>query len=426
MTIMSHENMIVEFDISRIIVKDRYRDDKGDIPTLAESIKNIGLIQPITVDDKNRLIAGERRLLAHKHLGLEKIKAIVRPSKGEIDALEVELLENVARKDMTWQEICKLEKAIWDLKSKKGKWTQQQQSELLKTNQGDTSRHIRMAEALEMIPDLAERVSFDDAWKEYKKIEEGFVTEMMAKKRPETIKKAAQWAQDHYKVGDAFEGMAKCRDELVHFAEIDPPYGVDLDKRKGRNKVSGMDEYNEVDADEYVLFYEKVAAEVYRILKPDSFAVFWYGWDWHSDVMGVLRKVGFRIPTIPAIWNKGLVGQTASPDTTLGSCHEPFFLARKGTPKLKKPGRGNVFSFSPVSPSSKIHPTERPVDLMEEVINTCLFPGSVILVPFLGSGATLRAAYRTGHTGFGWDLSEEHKKRFLKKVADETEEPKDE
>ena len=413
------DTIVQDYRIDDIIVKDRYREDKGDIAGLAEDIKRVGLIQPITIDSRRHLVAGERRLLAHKHLGLTSIRVIVRPYKDEVDAKEVELIENVARKDMTWQEVCKLEKEIFDLKSKKGKWTQKQQADMLKSSPMSVSRNIRMAEALDMLPDLARSSNFDEAWKEYKKIEEDAVVGMLQHKAPEAIKKASRWADDHYHVGDAFEGMAKCRDNLVHFAEIDPPYGVELDRRKSRNNKPGMEEYNEIDADEYLAFYTRTAAEVFRILKPDSFAVFWYGWDWHADIMAILQSVGFKIPTIPAIWAKGNVGQTASPDTTLGSCHEPFFLARKGTPKLRKPGRGNVFDFRPISPSAKIHATERPVELMEEIINTCLFPGSSIMIPFLGSGATLRAAYRTGHTGFGWDLSDEHKRRFLKKVAED-------
>lgn len=60
------------------------------------------------------------------------------------------------------------------------------------------------------------------------------------------------------------------------------------------------------------------------------------------------------------------------------------------------------------------------MELMQTILDTCLWPGSTVLIPFLGSGVTLRAAYSRNHTGFGWDLSEENKKRFLKKVAEDT------
>lgn len=410
--------------IDLIKIGDRARIDKGDIPYLAERIKEKGLIQPITINQDYKLLAGERRILAHKELGRDTIEAIVRPTKDKIDMMEIELIENIARKDMTWQEIAQHEKRLFDEKSKAGNWNQRQQAEMLKQSQFTTSRNIQMAEALEMLPELAELENFDQAWKELKKLEEGITSDILAQKVPGSVRQASKWAKDHYHVGDAFTGMAGCNKNIVNFAEIDPPYAVDLDKRKSRNKGKTMEEYNEVDPDEYIHFYEKTAKEVFRILRADSFAVFWFGWDWYGDVRDIIKGAGFKIPTIPAIWNKGGVGQTASPDTTLGSCHEPFWLARKGAPKLKRPGRGNVFDFQPVSSARKIHPTERPLGLMEEILNTCLWPGSTVLIPFLGSGSTLRAAYACGHTGFGWDLSEENKKRFLKKVAeDKGEEP---
>lgn len=410
---------VEQVSISKIKVLKRAREDKGDIEGLADSIKLKGLIQPITVNQNYELIAGERRLLATTMAGFRTIDAVIRDSKGILDDMEVELVENLVRKDMTWQEIALHEKKIFDFKAKKGKWNQRQQADMLKQSQMQTSRNIQMAEALEMLPELGKMASFSDAWKEYKKLEEEVVTEHLAKSVPANVKAASKWAADHYIVGDAFVGMSKQPAASTHFAEIDPPYGVDLDKRKGRNKSDNMEAYNEVDADEYINFYERAAKEVYRILRPDSFAVFWYGWDWHSDIRDILLGAGFKVPTIPAIWAKGNVGQTASPDTTLGSCHEPFWLARKGQPKLKKPGRGNVFEFSPVSSTKKIHPTERPIGLMQEIMETCLWPGSNIMVPFLGSGVTLRAAYSLSHTGFGWDLSEENKKRFMKRVGED-------
>lgn len=406
-------------DIDKIKVLPRARQDRGDIDGLAAAIKEKGLIQPITINQRYELLAGERRLEAHKKLGLKTIDTIMRPTKDPIDAMEIELMENIARKDMTWPEIAHLEKRIFDKKSEAGQWSVRKQAEMLHESKSSTHRNIKMAEALETLPELGE-LTFDQAWKEYSKLEEGVISDFITAKVPSNIKIAAKWAKDHYHVGDAFEGMKKLRKDLVHFAEIDPPYAVELDKRKSRNQKDNMQEYNEVDADEYLHFYERTASEVFRLLKPDSFAVFWFAYDWFPEVRDIIQKAGFKIPTVPAIWTKGQAGQTASPDTTLGSCHEPFWLARKGLPKLKKPGRANVFEFTPLASQRKIHPTERPIELMTEILDTCLWPGSTVLIPFLGSGVTLRAAYQRSHTGFGWDLSEETKKKFLKKVAEDT------
>lgn len=406
--------------LDQIRVRDRARLDKGDIPLLADSIKEKGLIQPVSIDQNGNLLAGERRYLAHKHLGAQTIDAVIRHVNDKIDALEVELVENVHRKDLNWKERARLEERIMTHKSSiDPSWTQDRQAKLTGQSVGAVNRRLQLASALDLLPELEEHDTEDDAFKAYKKLEEGIVWDMMKERIPPEIQQAVDNASEHYLIGDAFEGMASLPPESFHFAEVDPPYGVDLHGRKSRNTDDqAMETYQEWD--DYETKFKATVQGVYRLLKPHSFAVFWYGMSWHCQVMDILKKAGFAIPDIPSIWYKGESGQTASPDTTLGSCYEPFFLARKGQPKLAHPGRGNVFHFPPLT--KKVHVTEKPLLLIKEILRITLFPGSSVLCPFLGSGATLRAAYRLGHTGIGWDLAEEHKTGFLRRVQEDQKE----
>lgn len=74
---------------------------------LAESIKAIGIIQPITVratDNRFQLIAGERRLRASKLAGLKKIPAYIRTADDQ-NMLEIGLIENIQREDLNAIEI---------------------------------------------------------------------------------------------------------------------------------------------------------------------------------------------------------------------------------------------------------------------------------------------------------------------------------
>ncbi len=84
---------------------------------------------------------------------------------------------------------------------------------------------------------------------------------------------------------------------------------------------------------------------------------------------------------------------------------------------LRARGRSNVFAIPGVPPSQRIHATERPIELMQEILKTFVYPGARVIIPFLGSGNTLIACYKEGMTGFGYDLSAEHKKGFLIRVA---------
>ena len=99
-------------NVADIIVGVRFREDMGDIDTLVESIRDKGVIQPITVNQNMELIAGGRRTHAAKLAGLTKIPALIRDQSnmenGDIDLREIELIENTVRKDFTWSEHAKL------------------------------------------------------------------------------------------------------------------------------------------------------------------------------------------------------------------------------------------------------------------------------------------------------------------------------
>jgi ParB family transcriptional regulator, chromosome partitioning protein len=64
--------------VEDISVGERLRRDLGDIEALAASIEDIGLLNPITVDETGRLLAGARRLAACKLLGWEMVPVNVR------------------------------------------------------------------------------------------------------------------------------------------------------------------------------------------------------------------------------------------------------------------------------------------------------------------------------------------------------------
>ena len=88
--------------INEIKVGNRIRKDMGDLKTLANSIADIGLLHPIVITPDKRLIAGERRLAAFKHLGRTEIPATV----VTLDKIvRGEYAENGHRKDFVPSEI---------------------------------------------------------------------------------------------------------------------------------------------------------------------------------------------------------------------------------------------------------------------------------------------------------------------------------
>jgi hypothetical protein len=73
----------------------------GDIAGLAESLKKYGLLHPIIVDEDINLIAGQRRLEAAKSLGWTDIDVKYKKDLTESEKREIELEENLRRKDLT-------------------------------------------------------------------------------------------------------------------------------------------------------------------------------------------------------------------------------------------------------------------------------------------------------------------------------------
>ncbi|WP_347838884.1 ParB/RepB/Spo0J family partition protein [uncultured Draconibacterium sp.] len=100
-----------EIELSKIEAnpfQPRSKFDDEALQELSASIKEIGLIQPITLrkisDDKYQIIAGERRFRASQLAGLKKIPAYVRKAKDD-GMLEMALVENIQREDLDAIEI---------------------------------------------------------------------------------------------------------------------------------------------------------------------------------------------------------------------------------------------------------------------------------------------------------------------------------
>ena len=97
---------VVYIDLSSIMAnpnQPRKSFDEDSLNDLAESIKSQGVIQPIIVEEyapgKFSIIAGERRFRAAQIAGLKNIPSIVK-NLGEIQRMEVSLIENVQRENL--------------------------------------------------------------------------------------------------------------------------------------------------------------------------------------------------------------------------------------------------------------------------------------------------------------------------------------
>lgn len=411
----------------RIWFDKRFRVDMADLTSLAESIREKGVLQPLTVTPEFELLAGGRRLAASKSIGLAQVPCLIRAKEDVVDAREIELIENVFRAGFTWDEECALIQEIDRLyKERSIDWSGRKTAQLLHKGVASVSRALQLANACDHIPELRDYKTADEALKVLKKLEEQVIVGELRKRQDagHGLSKGLQLmlkiADANYRIQDSFVGLAELRSGgEVHLIECDPPYGIDLNAVKAsKDSVdSNVHTYHEVEQAEYPAFLKRLAKELFRVANANCWLVFWFGPTWFHEVKSALADAGWKVDDIPAVWIKSQ-GQTLQPELYLARAYEPFFLARKGNPLIMKRGRLNVFQYSQAP--NKIHPTERPVPLIQEILETLGVPQSIVLCPFLGSGNTLRAAYNLGMRAMGFDISSEYKDRFMLRVEEDT------
>lgn len=95
----------MEVLISTIKVRKRVRHDLGDIEALVESMERCGQLNPITLTRELELVAGHRRLTAATRMGWQALEATIVDGTDHVRRLEMELEENLHRKDFSATEL---------------------------------------------------------------------------------------------------------------------------------------------------------------------------------------------------------------------------------------------------------------------------------------------------------------------------------
>jgi len=429
---------VAKVPISSIICEGRTRQDLGDLDGQESSMRKVGMAQPLAVMDlgngQYKLLAGGRRLAILQRTGTPEVTIrIYPPGLSPLEQKAVELAENFWRKDMEFHEYDRLIKDIHDLETEiHGKrvssspdapgWTQEKTAGLMGITRPAVTTALKRAAAREALPDLfAGCTTQKDANRVLDKLTESAIKEALAKKIEQSMPSSSilQRLSQSYILEDFFTGVAKIPDGSVHLVEIDPPYSIDLKslkKQEGPAEATNLGTYNEIAAEDYISFMTKVLKESYRVMTEHSWLICWYGPEpWAEVFYQLITQTGFKTTRLTAFWPKGS-GQSKNPTIRLANSDERFYYASKGSPALAKPGHTNEFRYAPVPSQKKIHPTERPVELMKDIYSTFTWEGSRLMIPFLGSGSGLIAAHELKINAFGYELSSAYRDAFLLRV----------
>ncbi|WP_339751869.1 site-specific DNA-methyltransferase [uncultured Marinobacter sp.] len=343
--------------------------DEGQVSQIAGSIAEFGFVNPILVGDDNVIIAGHGRLLAAQQLGLEKVPVIVLGHLTEAQRRALVIADNKIAENAGWnEELLQLELAeLRDLDF---------DLDLI----GFSDEELDAL--LESEPEAG--LTEDDAVPEI---------EVQAVSRTSDL-----WILGEHRLlcGDATSAndMAMLMDsQLADMVFTDPPYNVDYgnsakDKMRGKDRRIMNDNLGEG-------FYEFLKAALANLLEVTKGACYVAMSSSELDTLQqAFRDAGGKWSTF-IIWAKNTF--------TLGRSdyqrqYEPILYGwREGSEHFWCGARdqGDVWFFNKPA-KNDLHPTMKPVELVERAVRNSSKSRDIILDPFGGSGSTLIACEKSG------------------------------
>ncbi len=411
----------------------RFRKDLGNVQAMKDSLKRFSLIHPIVVSLLEPpeppyewlLIAGERRLTAATFLGLEfddwkYIEVTEKKDLDDVSRKEIEFEENIMRRDISWEEQCLAVKQLDDLKRKihgtkeKGSlsddgWTQKDTAKSIGASVGTVCQDIQLAKDLETIPGMRRKVSNMP-----KAVARKFI-----EREKQTTKMKLQIATQKIKLTSNLI-LGKCEEEIKNLADnsidcliTDPPWGVEDIQAVVSGALCKGSSIKESDLGhkEMLEVYNVLIPELYRVMSPGAHFYMFFAADWYWKIRSMFEGCGFTADPVPLIWSKGRGTMIANPYHYIPSYEFIMYGYKKPQQRtLVKPCLNCLTSYPPDAPVKRVHPLQKPIDLIEMFIANSTIVGEIILDPFSGSGVVLKASGKLGRKSIGFEANE---KNFL-------------
>ena len=399
----------MKIPVNEIEILNQTQDiDEEQLQELTNSIQEQGLSHPIIVRRANGsyiLASGEKRLLAYRRLGMTEIEADVREIE-EKKGKEIRIHENLKRFNLPWWDQVKLVEELHLLRqeehgvaqsgrpAKKAEtkgWSIRDTAEELGVGIGPLSEDLSLARYIRNDPTL-------------KNVKDKKTAIRLV--RIAAIRHEAELESDlgkSFEVNQVFFGdsasiLHSFPDGSVDHCITDPPWIKFFDPA--------------LTLDERTL---PVFRELYRVLKHGSMLYVFCGLDDYnyyagtdrpnpdspSEILhtpGKLEEIGYTVSNTPVIWRKmKSMSRRGVRPWEYDRDFEFIVVAAKGNPALTSSSRlSGVKEFDIVPSPSVIHPNEKPVALIEDLVTDCSYTNNLIIDPFGGSGALGIACMRQG------------------------------
>ena len=418
------------------IPEERQAQDLGDLVGLIDSIKMNGLIMPIVVDENFYLIDGYRRIKALSLLKVTKIDARFYENLSEFTRQRIRVESELQKKKLTWQEEITLKSKLHELYTKEfggtkrkqrgpKAWGQKQTASVLGIAKSTMSQDLKLAAALAHFPQLEKIPSKRDALRKMYRLREfELLQEQARRERGKREKGATGIPNVEFLCGDSLELIKEIADDSIDLVITDPPWGINLQKKRGPRSV----EYKQFeDKKPKTNLYKAIGKELFRVLKPGSHLWIFFGIEFYNEIYKVLDRVGFDVREVPCVWIKE-GGTFTNWEHKPMPQYESFFFAVKtikGHARQLKEVTTDVFVYPRERGVSRIHTTQKPIQLMKRLITLSSAENEIVLDPFAGSASTLLAAAILKRRAVGFELDQEFFDTALKRlhtysVAEET------
>jgi len=197
---------------------------------------------------------------------------------------------------------------------------------------------------------------------------------------------------------------ADCRDILPKIPKVDlvltdPPYGVDYDggsiNEFKREKLAGDSDAN---------LYNEVLPLIYNAMRDGASGYVFYATSCEHEVYPIINKL-FSYQQL-VWWKRNAT--FGSPFARYHFDYEPFIYIRKGSPSVWNGGTKERAVWNFKKSDEMLHPTQKPIDIIQKMIFNSSDAGDLVLDSFMGSGTTLFAAKKLGRKCIGIEISEKY------------------
>jgi DNA modification methylase len=250
------------------------------------------------------------------------------------------------------------------------------------------------------------QISINEAYKEIKKEEN---EQLKTQKAIEIIEKVYINNTNIYN-GDCIEYIKTIKDKSIDCLITDPPYGVDIQFGAYDNQLSRKIE-NDGNIEDALILLNEMLINVKSKLKEDAHIYIFCNWKIYPQFNQIISK-HFQIKNL-IIWDKLFMGM-GDLKGNYSSSYEMIVFAGGNREFLTRPKNIIQCRFS----DERFHNTQKPVELIKQLIDNSTNVNETIFDPFLGSGSTVVAAKEMKRNFIGCEIDEQNYKITLKRLED--------